>query len=186
MKKGLLLGLAAVMSFSLVACGGNKGNDNKTTQSTPVVSAEASESAKASESATASQSAEASESATVNQSAEASESAKASDEVAAGEETATYILVNKTGEKVVELYHFENGQKQGENLAGAGLADGDQITETFKYDADKTKDYVSTLQFKTESGYEGVFDKLHFENVTIELLAEDAKTGPTPISFVKE
>ena len=145
MKKGLLLGLAAVMSFSLVACGGNKGNDNKTTQSTPVVSTEASESAKASESATASQSAEASESA-----------------------------------------NFENGQKQGENLAGAGLADGDQITETVKYDAEKTKDYVSTLQFKTESGYEGVFDKLHFENVTIDLLAEDAKTGPTPISFVTE
>lgn len=174
MKKGLLLGLAAVMSFSLVACGGNKGNDNKTTQSTPVVSTEASESAKASESATASQS------------AEASESAKPSGEVAAGEETATYVLVNKTGEKVVELYHFENGQKQGENLAGAGLADGDQITETVKYDAEKTKDYVSTLQFKTESGYEGVFDKLHFENVTIDLLAEDAKTGPTPISFVTE
>lgn len=174
MKKGLLLGLAAVMSFSLVACGGNKGNDNKTTQSTPVVSAEGSESAKASESATASQS------------AEASESAKPSGEVAAGEETATYVLVNKTGEKVVELYHFENGQKQGENLAGAGLADGDQITETVKYDAEKTKDYVSTLQFKTESGYEGVFDKLHFENVTIDLLAEDAKTGPTPISFVTE
>lgn len=155
MKKGLLLGLAAVMSFSLVACGGNKGNDNKPTD------------------------------VTTSMSAEASESAEASGEIQ-GEETATYVLVNKTGEKIVELYHFENGQDKGENLAGEGLADGEQVTSMVNYDAAKTKDYVSTLQFKTESGYEGVFDTLHFENVTIDLLAEDAKTGPTPISFVKE
>jgi hypothetical protein len=173
MKKGLLLGLAAVMSFSLVACGGNKGNDNKTTEPSTSVSAEATESG------------ETTGSMAPSESADATESAEASGEVQ-GEETATYVLVNKTGEKIVELYHFENGQDKGENLAGEGLADGEQVVSTVNYDAAKTKEYESTLQFKTESGYEGIFDKLHFENVTIDLLSEDAKTGPTPISFVKE
>ena len=40
-----------------------------------------------------------------------------------------------------------------------------------------------TLSLKTESGYEAAFTTLHFENVPISLLAADALTGSTPISF---
>ena len=40
-----------------------------------------------------------------------------------------------------------------------------------------------TLSFKTESGREGAFETLHFETVPISLLAADAMTGATVISF---
>ena len=56
---------------------------------------------------------------------------------------------------------------------------------TVTWPADKTgKDsYELTLKFVTESGYEGSFGTLHFETVGINLLAVDALTGPTQISF---
>ncbi len=43
--------------------------------------------------------------------------------------------------------------------------------------------HVYTLEFTTESGYTGSFDTLHFEVAPISLLAEDALTGATQISF---
>ena len=43
--------------------------------------------------------------------------------------------------------------------------------------------YAVTLSFKTESGYEAALTTLHFETVPVSLLAADALTGATPISF---
>ena len=94
--------------------------------------------------------------------------------------TCVYTVYNVTGEKVTELYVTDNatGEKS-ENYAGEGLADG----ETVEIKGTKKADYVVTLSFKTESGYEGVFETLHFETVPISLLAADAMTGATAISF---
>ena len=92
----------------------------------------------------------------------------------------TYVVYNTTGEKVTELYVTDNatGEKS-DNFAGEGLADGEcvEITGT------KKADYIVTLSFKTESGYEGAFTTLHFEDVPISLLAADAMTGATQIRF---
>ena len=96
-------------------------------------------------------------------------------------ETCTYTLFNETGEKITELYVTDNatGEKS-ENLAGEeGLAR-DGILEI---QGTNKEGYVITLSFKTESGYEAAFETLHFETVPISLLAPDAMSGATPISF---
>ena len=92
----------------------------------------------------------------------------------------TYKVYNVTGEKITELYVTDNatGEKS-ENFAGEGLAEGESV----EIKGTKKADYVVTLSFKTESGYEAAFTTLHFEDVPISLLAADALTGATPISF---
>lgn len=94
--------------------------------------------------------------------------------------TCVYTVYNVTGEKVTELYVTDNatGEKS-ENYAGEGLEDGANV----EIKGTKKADYVITLSFKTESGYEGAFETLHFETVPISLLAADAMTGATAISF---
>ena len=101
--------------------------------------------------------------------------------------TCTYTVYNVTGEKVTELYLIDalTGET-GDNLVGEeGLADGASIdlSKTVKADATDREHFVLNLTFKTESGYEGSFPTLHFETVPISLLAADALTGPTQISF---
>lgn len=93
----------------------------------------------------------------------------------------TYTVCNMTGERVTELYITDNqtGEKS-DNYAGDWLADGASMEIT----GDNKAGYEVTLSFKTESGFEGVFETLHFETVTISLLnPTDATTGATPISF---
>ena len=101
-------------------------------------------------------------------------------------------MYNTTGEKVTELYVTDNatGEKS-ENYAAAGLADGESVD----IKGTKKPDYVVTLSFKTESGYEGAFTTLHFETVPIWIFSKqtvdaniaaagpDAKSGATPITF---
>ena len=45
--------------------------------------------------------------------------------------------------------------------------------------------HALTLSFKTEGGYEAAFTTLSIEEAPITLLAADAMTGATPISFSK-
>ena len=92
----------------------------------------------------------------------------------------TYTVYNATGEKITDLYVTDNatGEKS-ENFAGEGLADGASV----EIKGTKKADYVVTLSFKTEGGYEAAFGTLHFEDVPISLLAADALTGATPIAF---
>ena len=99
------------------------------------------------------------------------------------EREAAYEIYNVSGEKVTELYIFENsGDGKGENLAGEGMADGDVITENWG-NLPVNQEY--TIEFTTESGYTGKFETLHVEKAPIYLIAADDMTGETQISFNK-
>ena len=98
--------------------------------------------------------------------------------------TATYTLVNQTGEKIKEVTFTNNV----DGTAFATVTDLDKdatFPYSIGYPADKTgkESFELTLKFVTESGYEGTFTTLHFETVTINLLSADAMTGATQISF---
>ena len=104
---------------------------------------------------------------------------------AAQAETGTYTFYNKTGETVTELYLIDNltGEK-GVNYAVNGFAADDKMVITRTVSAEeKAAGYSMTIAFKTEGGYEGQFATLHIEVAPITLLAPDAMTGATPISF---
>ena len=78
---------------------------------------------------------------------------------------------------------YETGaEEKGENLAGEGLNDTEKVEATYE----GTTDTVLTLEFTTESGFQGTFETLYIEEVNINLLAADAMTGATPIQFIAE
>ena len=99
--------------------------------------------------------------------------------------TAVYTLKNLTGEKVTEVTLTENHTGEVLPVEFEAMEPDGTLPLTVVWPADKTgKDsYELTLKFVTESGYEGSFGTLHFETVGINLLAVDALTGPTQISF---
>ena len=110
---------------------------------------------------------------------ETAEGAEAEVEAATG----VYTIHNTTGELVSELYVYETGaEEKGENLAGEGLNDTEKVETTYE----GTTDTVLTLEFTTESGFQGIFETLYIEEVNINLLAADAMTGATPIQFIAE
>ena len=116
----------------------------------------------------------------------AASSEAASSEAASGEATepttAEYTVYNTTGSTVTELYLYVAGSEdKGENLAGEGLADGENVVLTLPEDADQSAKYV--LEFTTEDGTTQSFDTLSYEVAPISLLSADAAAGATPISF---
>ncbi len=117
--------------------------------------------------------------------AEAStEAAAAATTELTGPQDAEYTVYNSTGEKVTELYLYENGSSdKGENYAKDGLADGASVVIDRTEDASVIKTISYTLEYTTESGRNASFTTLHFETVPINLLAEDAMTGATPLQF---
>ena len=112
-------------------------------------------------------------------------SVAASSEAASSEaavEPAEYTVYNTTGSTVSELYLYVVGSEdKGENLAGEGLADGENVVLTLPEDADQSAKYV--LEFTTEGGDTQSFDTLGYEVAPISLLSADAAAGATPISF---
>ena len=99
--------------------------------------------------------------------------------------TGTYTFWNKTGETVTELYLVDNetGEK-GPNYAVNGFAADAKYVVTRSFTPEqKEAGYSMTISFKTESGYEATFPTLHIEEAPVTLLAADAMTGATPISF---
>ena len=112
-------------------------------------------------------------------------SSVASSEAASSEaavEPAEYTVYNTTGSTVSELYLYVAGSEdKGENLAGEGLADGENVVLTLPEDADQSAKYV--LEFTTEDGTTQSFDTLSYEVAPISLLSADAAAGATPISF---
>ena len=100
--------------------------------------------------------------------------------------TGTYTFYNRTDETVTELYLIDNltGEK-GDNFAADGFAPGEgrMVTRTIT-DEEKAAGYSMTVFFRTESGYESEFGTLIIETAPITLIAADAMTGPTPISFL--
>lgn len=110
----------------------------------------------------------------------AASSGAASSEAAV--EPAEYTVYNTTGSTVSELYLYVAGSEdKGENLAGEGLADGENVVLTLPEDADQSAKYV--LEFTTEDGTTQSFDTLSYEVAPISLLSADAAAGATPISF---
>ena len=112
-------------------------------------------------------------------------SVAASSEAASSEaavEPAEYTVYNTTGSTVSELYLYVVGSEdKGENLAGEGLADGENVVLTLPEDADQSAKYV--LEFTTEDGTTQSFETLHYETTPICLLSVDAAAGATPIAF---
>lgn len=112
-------------------------------------------------------------------------SVAASSEAASSEaavEPAEYTVYNTTGSTVSELYLYAAGSEdKGENLAGEGLADGENVVLTLPEDADQSAKYV--LEFTTEDGTTQSFDTLGYEVAPISLLSADAAAGATPIAF---
>lgn len=115
----------------------------------------------------------------------AASSVAASPEAASSEaavEPAEYTVYNTTGSTVSELYLYVAGSEdKGENLAGEGLADGENVVLTLPEDADQSAKYV--LEFTTEDGTTQSFDTLSYEVAPISLLSADAAAGATPIAF---
>ena len=103
---------------------------------------------------------------------------------AASEQVGTYTIYNKTGETVTELTITDNvtGEVTA-NLAGAGLENDAVSVITYSIAGTEDGSHRLTLAFKTESGYEEAFKTLSIETAPITLLAKDAVTGATPITF---
>ena len=101
---------------------------------------------------------------------------------------ATYVFINQTGEKLTALTLTDKGSEEVvyELDAEKGLKSGKAVKVEVELPADAQKDAEYNLTFTTEGGYTGEFDTLHYETVTINLLAEDAMTGATAIAFGDE
>ena len=97
---------------------------------------------------------------------------------------AEYKLDNATGEKVTEIKVTDNSSKKDVFTLDKELEDGESVEFAIDKDDTITSETSYTLTFKTESGYVGEFDTLHFEVAEIRLIAEDAKSGATAIQFV--
>ena len=115
-------------------------------------------------------------------SSEAASSEAASSEAEAS--LAEYTVYNTTGSTVTELYLYDAGSEdKGENLAGEGLADGENVIITRDVEADKQADVTYVLEFTTEDGQTQSFDTLVFEVAPFSLKSVDAAAGATAISF---
>lgn len=163
-------GAALVLALSIAACGGNAASSASTAAAAGTeASAESAASAMAAETMA---------------SAETAESAAdaASTVELTGPQDAVYTIINATGEKVVSVMITDNADST--NVVKAENLDADATVELKKtVDAAEIANQEYTLSFETESGYKGEFTTLHFETVPIQLLAADAMTGATPISF---
>lgn len=99
---------------------------------------------------------------------------------------AHYEFYNETGEEVTELYVYDNsGTDKGVNYVdeiGWSHGDPQQITVDL---GELSTSIHFTVEFVTESGYVGTFDRLSVETAPISLISEDAAAGATMISFSK-
>lgn len=96
---------------------------------------------------------------------------------------AIYQFNNVTGEDVTELTVTDNATKKVVFEIKKALADKESTVFSIDKDDTITNDTSYTISFKTKSGYEGEFKTLHFEQASINLIAEDAKSGATAIEF---
>ena len=103
---------------------------------------------------------------------------------AASTQTGTYTVYNKTGETVTCLQLIDNvtGEK-GVNYAGAGIAADACVVITKSMAGTEDGNHRLTLHFETEGGYAADFTTLSIEVVPLTLLAADAMTGATPLTF---
>ena len=102
------------------------------------------------------------------------------------QQTGVYTLYNVTGENVtwIELLDNVDGSSSKVDFPD-GLANGASVQMTKSIPASEDGNHRLTLTFKTESGYVGTFATLSIEEAPISLLAQDALSGATQISFTK-
>ncbi len=104
--------------------------------------------------------------------------------VAANIQTGRYTIYNKTGEIVTELYlSYGPEGDNGGNWTDIGINPDDVVYITRRIPGDADGHHALTLTYVTESGRTGEFTTLSIEDAPITLLAPDAMTGATPISF---
>ena len=96
-----------------------------------------------------------------------------------------YTIYNMTGENVLSLQLIDNvsGAASQVTFDNGGMRSGESMILSHIIPASEDGHHRLTLKFTTESGYEGVFSTLSIEEAPITLLAPDAMTGATPISF---
>lgn len=159
LKNAAVVAAALALAVGMTACGSSSSSSASSTAASSTASSVAS---------------------SVAASSEAASSEAASSEAAV--EPAEYTVYNTTGSTVSELYLYVVGSEdKGENLAGEGLADGENVVLTLPEDADQSAKYV--LEFTTEDGTTQSFDTLSYEVAPISLLSADAAAGATPIAF---
>lgn len=102
------------------------------------------------------------------------------------EVTRTYTVENALDTPVTELYVYRtDGTEKGENLAGEGLAKGDQIQiEVSGYMLHSPNETLYTVEYVAD-GKEYSHGTLHVEDLTeiIYLIGVDGVSSATPLSF---
>lgn len=101
---------------------------------------------------------------------------------AANNQTGYYTVYNKTGETVKELSLTVNATGEKTVVAVDVPADAVNVI-AFTVSSEDLQNGTLTLSFTTESGYEAAMKTLYVETAPVTLLAADAMTGATPISF---
>ena len=101
---------------------------------------------------------------------------------AANNQTGYYTVYNKTGETVKELSLTINVTGEKTVVAMDVPADAVKVI-AFTVSGDVDPHHALTLAFTTESGYTAAMETLGVETAPVTLLAAEAMTGATPISF---
>lgn len=101
---------------------------------------------------------------------------------AANNQTGYYTVYNTTGETVSEVTITVNATGEKSVVATNVPADG-CVVVAFTMSGDIDGHHALTFAFKTEGGYEAAFETLSIETAPINMMAVDALTGATPISF---
>ena len=101
---------------------------------------------------------------------------------AANNQTGYYTVYNKTGETVKELSLTVNATGEKTVVAMDVPADAVKVI-AFTVSGDVDPHHALTLAFTTESGYTAAMETLGVETAPVTLLAAEAMTGATPISF---
>ncbi len=99
-------------------------------------------------------------------------------------QTGKYQFYNVTGEKVTSLYLIDKiSGAVSENYAAEGFENGTDFEVVYEAPAEEDGHHLLLLVFITESGYVGTFNTLSIEEAPIYLLAAEAMTGATMITF---
>ena len=100
-------------------------------------------------------------------------------------QTGKYYIFNNTGEDLVMISITDNNDPN--NTVKYEFTDEfpNEYFDIFEFSIPASEDgsHRLTLAFETKSGYKASFPTLSIEEAGIELLAQDALTGATPIAF---
>lgn len=104
-------------------------------------------------------------------------------QVAADIQSGHYTIYNTTGETVTKLCFAWNETGEVIDSFEEAVADGEGVYYVVSIPAEADGHHALTFTYVTESGRTGEFTTLSIEDAPLYLLAADAMTGATPISF---